>query len=257
MNAKRKIRGDLFFDDTCALCRAGVKRLRPLLEPRGIDFVPFANGADDFDSRIAYGKFLANLGDLDAAARQFLAAKRCWPRCTDQSVAPPLLLGRIYNKQGKRAEAMMELKMFCGLTARAFEPRLTLAEWEHDAGSFRNEAKLLDEAVQIDPFMRSLHVRLGRALVETGQWREAAREFRVALTVPPSVDREFLGADEVPSVDSPEFRTAQAETCVELARVLKRLDDVPAAIQALERAEQEAPDSDAAATARELADLWR
>ncbi|MCB1229947.1 MAG: DUF393 domain-containing protein [Verrucomicrobiae bacterium] len=77
MNAKRKIRGDLFFDDTCALCRAGVKRLRPLLEPRGIDFVPFANGADEPEMRLQWhdGREFGG-GDVIV----FLAGQIWWAR---------------------------------------------------------------------------------------------------------------------------------------------------------------------------------
>lgn len=217
----------------------------------------FDGGADDFDSRIEYGKLLVKLERLDDAARHFLAAKRCWPRCTDQSVAPPVLLAKLYRSQGRRTEAMMELKMFCSLTARAFQPRMTLAAWENEAGNHRAEAKLLDEAVQIDPFMRSLHVRYGRALVELGRFGEAAREFRVALAIPPEIDREFLRSEERPSGDSPEYRDLQAETCVDLARALDRAGDRPAARQALERAIRESADSGHADAARELLELWR
>lgn len=219
----------------------------------------FKGGADDFESRIRYGKLLESREQLDDAARQYLAAKRCWPRCTEQSVAPPVLLARLYNAQGRRAEAMMELKMFCSLTARAFQPRLTLAAWDAEAGNHEAAAKLLDEAIQIDPFMRSVHVRYADVLLELGRKADAAREFRVALAIPPHVDREYLGAEAPPSVDSPEFRESQAAICVRLAQVLKQIGDTRGALDALDRAEREAgtTSSEAVNEARSLRELWR
>ncbi len=216
----------------------------------------FDGGVDDFESRIQYGRLLESRDDTDGAARQYLAAKRCWPRCTDQNLAPPILLAKLYHKLDRRTEAMMELKMFCGLTARAFKPRLTLAEWEHEAGNFESEAKLLDEAIQIDPFARSVHTRLATALEELGRLGEAARELRVALSIDPSLDRDYMGAENPPTAESPEFRASQADVCVRLAKLLKRLSDDEKAFSYLDRARDEAPNSDAANEAEELRARW-
>lgn len=54
MNAKSKIQGRLFYDDTCGLCRRGVARLRPHLEPRGVAFVPFENGAAEPEMKLRW-----------------------------------------------------------------------------------------------------------------------------------------------------------------------------------------------------------
>ncbi|MBK8976853.1 MAG: tetratricopeptide repeat protein [Planctomycetes bacterium] len=214
----------------------------------------FAAGADDFDSRIRYADILRQQGDRDGAIQQLQLAKRCWPDCTDQGTAPELVLARLYEEMGRTAEAMMELRTFCRRTARAFAPRRQLAAFARDAGDRAQEAELLDEAVQIDPFVRDVHVRLGDAYVALGRLQDAVRELEVALAVLPELDRDQLGKPptEVLRADSPEFLASQAEVRVTLAGVLRRLGREDRARDQLESALREAPDSDAAERARRL-----
>ena len=116
------------------LVRAEMLRRRGQLEPaiehyrRG-----FAAGADDFDSRIRCGEVLLELGDSAAAIDMFQRAKACWPSCTEQATAPELRLAKIYRDQGDRARAQMEMKAYVRRTARAFQPRYTLAEFERES----------------------------------------------------------------------------------------------------------------------------
>ena len=66
-----------------------------------------------------------------------------------------------------------------------------------------------------------------------------------------------MGAENPPTAESPEFRASQAEICVRLAKLLKRMSDDQAALEFLERARREAPGSDAAAEAAQLRDDWK
>lgn len=218
----------------------------------------FAGGAEDFDSRIRFGQLLAEKGDVDGAIDQFQRAKACWPQCTDQAVAPNLLLAKLLRQNDRETEAMMELKAFVQRTGRAFAPRLELAALEKRNGNRHEEAKLLQEAVWIDPFMRDLHLRLGDAYEAIGKKEEALREFRVALVVRSEADRENMDKDagEISDPASSGERELRAGICLRIARLLRGLGRAEEALTYLDRVEAEAVDSDAADQARELRSSW-
>ncbi len=232
-----------------------LRRKGNLAEARRFYERGFDSGADDFDSRIRYAALLEQLGDVDEAIVQYQAAKRCWPDCTEQDVAPELQLARVHGEAGRRDEAMMELRTYCRRTARAFQPRLQLAAYARETGDRRLEAELLQEAVEIDPFVRQVHVEYGRSCVALERLQDAAREFEMALAVLPDMDRQWIeNPEQRPRLDSPEFLDEQAALRVELARVLLRLGRDDAAREQLERALVDAPNGDAADVARELLD---
>jgi tetratricopeptide (TPR) repeat protein len=164
----------------------------------------FSAGADDFDSRIAYGDALLAHGDQDEAAAQWQRAKACWPNCTEQQTSPELRLARLYRDLGDRTRAQMEMKTYCRRTARAFVPRYTLAEFEQEAGNINEQVRYLVECNRIDPFHRELHVRLGEAYEKLEKPAQAAREYEVAAAVLPDFDRRYLvrGAQK-PEADAP------------------------------------------------------
>jgi tetratricopeptide (TPR) repeat protein len=218
----------------------------------------FAAGAEDFDSRLRYAETLEKKGDLDGALRQYQFAKRCWPRCTEQEVSPNLRIARILRQLERDDEAMAELAGFCSLTGRAFEPRLQLAEFYRRKDQRELEAKCLEEANQIDPFMRSLHEHLGDAYVELGRASEAVREYRVAIAVPAKLDREYLDSDGgAPDEAEPGMRLARGKLWIKLARVHRQLLDFDSAMRALDEAERVAPGTQASDDAERLREQWR
>lgn len=218
----------------------------------------FEAGAEDFDARIAYGRVLEQLEDVDGAVAQYQAAKACWPGCTDQNVAPEVLLYRVLRAAGRTEQAWMELKSFVRRTGRTFRLRLELAEFENSQNNREEEARLLEEALQIDPFMRELHVRLGNAYRELRRYEDAAREYQVAIAVPTALDRAWLDtpADQIPAPDAPQEREARATIALELARMLRLLRKDEEAFAALQRAEQEGAGTDIADAAAELRREW-
>ncbi|MHC5062996.1 MAG: tetratricopeptide repeat protein [Planctomycetota bacterium] len=219
----------------------------------------FAAGAEDFDSRIKYGRMLAARGDVDGAARQFQSAKRCWPGCTDQEVAPSVLLARLYAEAGRRTEAMMELKTFCSRTGRAFQPRLELAAFANAEGDRGQEARLLEEALEIDPFSRDVHLRLADAYLAQGRKSDALRELEVTLAISPVLDRANLGkpAAEIPRPDDGAYLNEQARICLRIAKLLRQLDRREKAMDYLQRILSEYADSSAADEAATLRERWR
>lgn len=218
----------------------------------------FAAGADDFDSRLRYAETLEKKGDLDGALRQYQFAKRCWPRCTEQSVAPNLRIARILRQQERQDEAMAELAGYCSLTGRAFQPRLDLAAFYRAKDERRLEAKCLEEANEIDPFMASLHDRLGDAYVALDRQREALREYRVAIAVPAKLDRAYLDADDGPPDDAaPDVRLARGRVWLKIARLQRDLMDFESASRALDEATRMAPESEVSDEAERLRSAWR
>jgi tetratricopeptide (TPR) repeat protein len=218
----------------------------------------FDAGADDFMARLHFAGLLEKAGKLDEALKQYQFAKRCWPRCTDQELSPQLRLARVLRRQGRETEAMMEMKAFCNLTARAFKPRLELAKFEREHGNRESEVRFLQEAIQIDPFMREVHERLGDALVAVKRPEEAVTEYQVGLAVPTRLDRAHLGkpAAQVPDPQAPEEATARARLALKAAKVCWQLSRKQAATKFLDRVVAEAPDSDLADEARELRAKW-
>ncbi len=218
----------------------------------------FAAGADDFDSRIRYAELLEAADDPEGAIAQYQFAKRCWPRCTEQAVAPSLRVARVLRKLGREVDAMAELAGYCALTGRAFQPRLDLAAFHAKQGERTLEIRFLEEALQIDPFMQDLHVRLGDAYVATTRPGEAIREYRVALAVPTSLDRAWLDKDGgAPGDDAPEVREARARIWLKLAHLHRQQVDFENAFRALDECEKLAPDSDVAADAQRLRGEWK
>ncbi|MGE3174139.1 MAG: tetratricopeptide repeat protein [Planctomycetota bacterium] len=218
----------------------------------------FAAGAEDFDSRIAYGRALLAAGDADGAEQQFQRAKACWPNCTEQENAPELLLAKLYRDTDRRDMALMEMKSYCRRTARAYVPRWTLAGFERAAGNRAQEARYLEECNQIDPFRRELHVRLGEAYEALDRRADAAREFEVAAAVAPALDREYLSPNaERPAFDDPGEREARGALWLRAARLRKALDQESEARALVERVRRELPGTEAAAAAEALDEEWR
>ncbi|MEO0479943.1 MAG: tetratricopeptide repeat protein [Planctomycetota bacterium] len=221
-----------------------------------IDFYrrAFELGADDFDARIDCGRLLLAEENIEGAIEHWEAAKNCWPTCTDQGSSPELLLAQLYRNRDRREDALRELRAFCARSARAYQPRLQLAEFARERGDEREERQLLEECVAIDPFDRVRHERLAELAEAAGELETARLELEVAMAVVPEIDRAYLGAspDQRPSADSPEFRESQARLALRIADLAKRLGDMEGERRALERAVGESPDSDAgrAAAAR-------
>ncbi len=241
------------------LVRAEMMRRRKEHEP-AMEFWRrgFAGGADDFDSRLAYGDALLAAGDSEGAAAQWQRAKACWPSCTEQGVAPELRLARLYREQGDSTRAQMEMKSFCRRTARAFTPRYQLAEFERESGNIAGQAQYLVECNRIDPFDRELHTRLGEAYETLGKRAQAALEFEVAAAVLPSMDRRYLARGaERPDGDATPQREERGQLWLRAAKIRHAIGDGERAAALLARITADASGTDAATDAAALQQEWR
>lgn len=218
----------------------------------------FAAGADDFDSRIAYGRALLAAGDAAGAIEQWQRAKACWPGCTERDSAPELLLADLYRQRGDRDQEQMEMKAYCRRSARAFAPRYALAEYERQGGRRDQEVRYLLECNRIDPFHRELHVRLGEAYEALGKGLAAAAEYEVAAAVMPAYDRRYLQRGTTrPAADAPEELQERGGLLVRAAKLRWAADDRERAMELLARVETEAAGSSAADEAQRLRQQWR
>jgi tetratricopeptide (TPR) repeat protein len=218
----------------------------------------FAAGADDFDSRVAFGRLLLHQQDEDGAIEQWQRAKACWPACTEQDNAPELLLAALYRDRGDRAQAQMEMKAYCRRTGRAYTPRWTLAGFERDSGNRAEEARLLVECNRIDPFHRDLHVRLGEAFEALGKTAQAALEFEVAAAVGPAQDRRYLRQGTTrPAPDAPDELDEKGGLWLRAAKLRRTLGDAERAVQLVERIGKEAMGRPVVDDARAWMQEWR
>ncbi len=218
----------------------------------------FAGGADDFDSRIRCGDVLLEAGDDKGAEDMWQRAKACWPGCTEQELAPELRLAALYRKQEDPTRAQMEMKAYCRRTARAFEPRMTLAQYAKEAGNRAEELKFLVECNRIDPFHRELHVRLGEAYEALGKPLQAAMEYEVGAAVLPQLDRRALKKDfEKREPGSPEEKNECGGLRVRAARLRHAAGDRDLAKELVQRVLREAAGSPAAADAEALQQGWQ
>jgi tetratricopeptide (TPR) repeat protein len=78
-----------------------------------------------------------------------------------------------------------------------FTQRVAVASWLAEKGRHAESERLWEEANQVDPFRRHLHLGWGQALAALGRHAEALREFRVGLAVSVELD----GDVQSPSTD--------------------------------------------------------
>ena len=72
-NSDNKYARCLYFDGTCPKCRRAVRRIRPLLNRKGIAMAPFANGADEPEMRLTWsdGRVFGGANAAIFLTRQF------------------------------------------------------------------------------------------------------------------------------------------------------------------------------------------
>ncbi len=218
----------------------------------------FDAGADDFDSRVAFGRALVATGDVEGAIEQFEAASRCWPGCTEQGNAPELQIAAALREIGRDEESLMQTRAYCKKTARAYAPRWALAEHCRKTGDRDEELVWLEQCGQIDPFRRELHVRIGECHELAGRLERAALEFEVAAAVLPALDRKYTARGaERPATEDPAEREERGGLLLRAAQLRVRVGDRAAALALAQRVLASWPASKAAEQARALVEEWR
>ena len=89
-------------------------------------------------------------------------------------------------------EAMGWLERWLRWNAGDYDGRVEVARWHVENGRDAAAVALFEEANEVDMFRRDLHVAWARALERLERFEEAAREYRVALSVPALFDPDHL-----------------------------------------------------------------
>jgi len=173
----------------------------------------FAAGGEDYRARMAFGALLAGeererstvpgrtggagAGEVSAAIEEFRAAERAFPGYDDPHFSAELRLAALLDGQGLDDEANEARLRWLGFNADNFEIRVEVAEWLDGKGRSSDSAQLWEEANEIDPFRRHVHVAWGRALARLARHAEAAREFGVARRVSAELDGDAFAAGQL------------------------------------------------------------
>jgi predicted Zn-dependent protease len=174
------LRGELLLgendpDGAAAAFRAGLER-----------------GGEDYRARMALGSLLARKGKGGEALAEFEAAERDFPGFADAHFSAELEQARLHEAAGDDERANAARLRWLAWNAGDYEVRARVAGWLAGEGRHAEAERLWQEASEVDPFRRHLHVAWGEALRALGRHAEALREFRVALAVPIELDGDVL-----------------------------------------------------------------
>ena len=87
---------------------------------------------------------------------------------------------------------MRWLEAWTRWNAGEYDARIEVAKWHRENGRMDEAIRLFEEANEVDMFRRDLHLAWAEALEAEGRFGEAAREYRVALIVPPRFDPDHI-----------------------------------------------------------------
>ena len=148
----------------------------------------FEAGGEDFRARMALAALLIRADELEEAETHLAAAERAFPGYDDPRLSAELRLAELFDAADRPEEAHEARLRWLAWNAGDYDVRVEVAGWLVEEGRFEEAAQLFEEANQVDPFRRQLHLEWGKALRELGRHTEALREFEVGLLVPAALD---------------------------------------------------------------------
>ncbi|HEX6882008.1 MAG TPA: tetratricopeptide repeat protein [Planctomycetota bacterium] len=153
----------------------------------------FERGGEDFRARMALGSLLARRGKGPEARAELEAAERAFPGYPDPHFSAELELARLHERAGDTAQAMAARQRWLAWNAGDYVLRMKVAEWLAREGRHAEAVPLFQEANEVDPFRRHLHLAWGRSLAALGRHAEALAEFQVGLRVREELDGDVQG----------------------------------------------------------------
>jgi tetratricopeptide (TPR) repeat protein len=106
--------------------------------------------------------------------------------------------------------------------------RRKVAAWHLAADRPAEAARLLREAIEIDPFLRELHKTRGDALRAAGRHEEALLEYTLVPLVPPELDADRPGPPDPP--ERATWLALQSACLLALGRTPEALERAHAAL---------------------------
>jgi predicted Zn-dependent protease len=158
----------------------------------------FAAGADDYRARFTAGKLLEAQSDDEAAIAMLEAALAAFPGWDDPGLSAELELAAIHRRRGDEDKALEYEERRLDWDAGNMALRLRVAEAWTTRGRPERAVLRLEECVEVDPFVRTVHRRLAEAQEAVGDHAGAARSWSLLQKVPAELD----GLDGTPTEES-------------------------------------------------------
>ena len=226
------------------------RRRRKTKEARELLVKGFANGGDDFDSRMLYASILMAAGRKKSALEQFDAAIRCWPTCSEKGTGSPFLAkSALLKAMGRTDESAQALSRYLRINGKDYGAHVMLAEHYRKAGELHTELRHLEYARDIDPFDRKLHQRLGEIYGLRNKHEEAAFCYGICIAIRPEKDRAKRNAGGPNQGPAPpakdeklyqaEMRVRRAEALLKCGRVDEAEDDAKRALEEREKLDED------------------
>lgn len=186
-------------------------------------------GGEDFQVRLFLADRAFEEGDSNEAEAHLILAEGAFPGFPLVNQSAELGLARMYEEQGRGAEAMAARERWCDFNAANMDVRLQVARWHQSEGRHEQAEQRFREANEVDPFLGRLHLDWARSLLALDRPSEALREYTVALAVPGQFDLD-PGALESSEGRSGVLRQA-SELALNLGRPEAALDFVEDALE--------------------------
>ena len=146
--------------------------------------VLLAEQPHNFFANLKMAGYYRERGEKDAAIRSLNRAKSVFPAYAGQD-SPYRQLSRIYRQDGRNEAAIDELQQLTGIHGADLESLTTLATWLEEEGRSQEAAAVLERAIQVYPFDRESHQKLGDLFMGKGEAAMAVREYRALLALQP------------------------------------------------------------------------
>jgi tetratricopeptide (TPR) repeat protein len=131
------------------------------------------------------GTYYKKEGDFENALLYLEQARNLFPNFVD-GPNPYFEIAEIHIEEGRKAEAIAELRTLTSLNSKTIEPLELLAELCMEAGDYACAQTQLENALYIDPFDSDFHTMLGEAYANDGDFERAIDELEVNLLTKPS-----------------------------------------------------------------------
>jgi len=138
----------------------------------------------NFFANLKMAGYYRERGEEDAALPLLSRAKSVFPAYAGPD-SPYRQLSRIYRKRGRNEAAIDELRQLTDIHGADLESLTTLANWLEEEGRSQEAAAVLERAIQVYPFDRETHQKLGELFMGRGEAAMAVREYRALLALQP------------------------------------------------------------------------
>jgi tetratricopeptide (TPR) repeat protein len=221
------------------LARGNSEAARELLERA------FAGGGLEYFSALRLAELRLAADDRAGCEAALRIAYDCF-RDDPSPQSAAVRLAELLREDGRDEEARaLDIKRI-ELIESAVEPRIDHAEFLLGVGDLAGALRFIDEAEDIDPFLRRVERTRAKILEQGGDSAGAVAALRRALLVDPRFEPSYSpprSAEERTNFEAVE-RRQQAEILTEIAEIELTMGDLTAARRDHERAKELDPDSE-------------